>query len=437
MTPEIIKNTDKQTPMNNSYNLPNNGKKRIIIIGAGFAGLKLARNLADSPYQVVMIDKRNFHQFQPLFYQVATSGLEPSNISFPIRKVFHQHTNLHFRNTELLEIKADEKRIITKAGDLIYDKLIIATGVDTNYFGNANIEQHSIAMKSTAQAINLRNRILESFEAAILTEDRKEQAKQLSVVIVGGGPTGVELSGAIAELKNYVLPKDYPELDFSRMKIRLYEAAPRLLSVMSEKASDDAYKFLTKMGVEVHLNTKISDYDGENMTLEDGTAYKVQNFVWTAGVGGKRINGIPEQHYVRGNRLAVDRTNQINGLKDVYALGDIAYMQTEKYANGHPQVAQVAIQQAVLLSKNLKEDKNKLFEYNDKGSMATIGRNMAVVDLPSFTFSGGIAWFLWLLVHLMAIVGVKNRLFILINWAQGYFSRDQSLRVLIRPFKKK
>ncbi|TLX76911.1 NAD(P)/FAD-dependent oxidoreductase [Labilibacter sediminis] len=422
--------------MENSFNLPDNGKKRIVIIGAGFAGLKLARKLAKSPFQVVMIDKRNFHQFQPLFYQVATSGLEPSNISFPIRKVFHEHSNLHFRNTELLEVKAKEKIVVTKAGELSYDKLVIATGVNTNYFGNKNIEEHSISMKSTAEAINLRNRILESFENAILTDDKKEQAKQLSVVVVGGGPTGVELSGAIAELKNYVLPKDYPELDFSRMKIRLYEAAPRLLHVMSHKASDDAYKFLTKLGVEVHLNTMIKDYDGENMTLEDGTVFKVQNFVWTAGVGGKQINGIDKEFYTRGNRLVVDRNNQIEGLKDVYAIGDICSMNTEKWPNGHPQVAQVAIQQAVLLAKNFIQNTTKPYEYHDKGSMATIGRNMAVVDLPKLKFSGVIAWFLWLVVHLMAIVGVKNRLFIFINWAQGYFSRDHSLRVLIRPFKK-
>jgi NADH dehydrogenase len=423
--------------MKNSFNLPNNGKKRIVIIGAGFAGLKLARRLAKSSFQVVMIDKRNFHQFQPLFYQVATSGLEPSNISFPVRKVFHKHTNLHFRNTELLEVKADEKVVVTKAGEMNYDKLVIATGVTTNYFGNKNIEKNAISMKSTAEAIHLRNRILESFETAILTDYKKEQAKQLSVVIVGGGPTVVELSGAIAELKNYVLPKDYPELDFSRMNIRLYEAAPRLLNVMSEKASADAYQCLTKLGVEVHLNTKIQDYDGDNMTLEDGTIFKVQNLVWTAGVGGNRINGIPEKAYVRGNRLEVDRNNKISGLDEVYAIGDTALMATDKYPNGHPQVAQVAIQQAILLASNLIKNKAIEFEYKDKGSMATIGRNMAVVDLPGLKFSGVIAWFLWLVVHLMAIVGVKNRLFIFINWAQGYFSRDHSLRILIRPFRKK
>ncbi len=422
--------------MENSFNLPVNGKQRVIIIGAGFAGLKLARKLAKSSFQVVMIDKRNFHQFQPLFYQVATSGLEPSNISFPIRKVFQQHSNLHFRNTELIEVIPEENRIITKAGELSYNQLIIATGVNTNYFGNKNIERYAISMKSTAEAINLRNRILESFEAAILTDDKKEQAKQLSVVIVGGGPTGVELSGAIAELKNFVLPKDYPELDFSRMKIRLYEGSKRLLQGMSEKASADALKFLEKLGVEVHLNTIIKDYDGDNMSLEDGTVFKVQNLVWTAGVGGRKIKGISDDFYTRGNRIVVDRNNRIKGLKDIYAVGDIAYMETEKFPNGHPQVAQVAIQQAKLLAENLIKSKNEHFEYKDKGSMATIGRNMAVVDLPGLKFSGVIAWFMWLIVHLMAIVGVKNRLFIFINWAQGYFSRDQSLRVLIKPFRK-
>lgn len=423
--------------MENSFNLPDTGKERIVIIGGGFAGLKLARELTKSLFQVVMIDKRNFHQFQPLFYQVATAGLEPSNISFPIRKVFHRHTNLHFRNTELLEIRADRKKILTSAGELGYDKLVIATGVGTNYFGNKNIEDNAISMKSTAEAIYLRNRILESFETAILTDDKDEQTKQLSVVIVGGGPTGVELSGAIAEIKKYVLAKDYPELDFSRMKIRLYEAAPHLLNGMSEKASQDAYKFLIQLGVDVHLNTKISDYNGEDMILEDGTTYKVQNLVWTAGVGGQRLGGLPNDIYGRANRIIVDKTNKVKGLNDVFALGDTAVMSTERFPNGHPQVAQVAIQQAILLAANFIKGKQKEFEYKDKGSMATIGRNMAVVDLPRLKFSGVIAWFLWLLVHLMSIVGVKNRLFIFINWAQGYFSRDQSLRVLIRPFNKK
>lgn len=422
----------------NYYNLPNNGKKRIIIIGAGFAGLKLARKLAKSPFQIVVIDKRNFHQFQPLFYQVASSGIDPSSISFPIRKAFQHHPNLHFRNTELIEIDREQNQIITEVGAIPYDKLVIATGVNTNYFGNKNIENNSISMKSTAEAINLRNRILESFETAILTDDKERQTNLLSMAIVGGGPTGVELAGAIAELKNYVLPKDYPELDFSRMKIRLYEAGPRLLAGMNEASGIKAKQFLEELGVKVFLNTMIHDYDGTNITLADGTMVTSQNFIWTAGVSGSKIKGIPDNSYTRGNRIVVDRENKVKESTNIYAIGDISYMETPLYPNGHPQVAQVALQQAKVLYDNLtKPDKNQPFEYNDKGSMATIGRNMAVVDIKGFRFSGSFAWITWLFVHLMAIVGVKNRFFIFINWAQSYISRDQSLRILIKPFAVK
>ena len=421
--------------MENNFNLPKNGKERIVIVGGGFAGLKLARLLAASKYQVVLIDKRNFHQFQPLFYQVATSGIEPSSISFPIRKVFHKHANLHFRNTELLEVNAAESKVETTSGTIPYHYLVLATGVNTNYFGNTNIQEHSISMKSTAEAINLRNRILDSYESAILTEDKEQQAKLLSISVVGGGPTGVELSGAIAELKNYVLPKDYPELDFSKMKIRLYEAGPRLLNGMSEKSGKDALQFLKKLGVEVHLNTKINDYKNDIIELEDGTKVKSKNFIWTAGVSGRGIKGLAKEDYGRGNRIVVDRNNRLVNHKNIFALGDIALMQTELYPNGHPQVAQVAIQQGKLLAKNFVSQKWKEFEYKDKGSMATIGRNMAVCDLPGIRFSGKFAWMMWLFVHLMAIVGVKNRMFIFINWAQSYFMRDQSLRILIKPFK--
>ena len=419
-----------------NYNLPQNNRKRIIIVGAGFAGLKLARLLKGSQYQVVLIDKRNFHQFQPLFYQVATSGIEPSLISFPVRKTFQKHNNLHFRNVDLLTIDAENNQVETSVGIIKYDFLVLATGVRTNYFGNQNIQKYSIPMKSTAQAIYLRNRILESYENAILTENTEEQKKLLSFSIVGGGPTGVELSGAIAELKNSVLPKDYPELDFSKMHIRLYEASPRLLNGMSENSGNKALRFLEKLGVEVHLNTMISDYDGETITLQNKETLKSQNFIWTAGVSGRKIKGIADEAYGRANRILVDGTNKIKDYNNIYAIGDTAYMETEAFPNGHPQVAQVAIQQAVLLAKNFRSNNWKPFKYKDKGSMATIGRNMAVVDLPKVSFSGRFAWVLWLFVHLMSIVGVKNRFFIFINWAQSYFTRDQSLRILIKPFKR-
>lgn len=420
--------------MENNFNLPKNDKKRIVIIGAGFGGLKLARELAHSDFQIVMIDRVNFHQFQPLFYQVATSGIEPALISFPIRKIFHQHNNLHFRTAELQKINPTQKCITTNAGDLVYDFLVIATGVNTNYYGNTNIQQYSIPMKTTAEAIYLRNRILESFESAILTEDQEKQDELLSISVVGGGPTGVELSGALAELKNYILPKDYPELDFRKMKIRLYEASPRLLNGMSEKSSEDAKRFLEKLGVEVLLETRISDYNGETLSLDNGKKVKSKLLIWAAGVGGSLIEGLQKSDFARGNRLKVDRHNKLQNYNDVFAIGDIAFMETDKYPNGHPQVAQVAIQQAGLLAKYLKSGKAKLYEYIDKGSLATIGRNMAVADLPGIRISGRFAWLLWLFVHLMAIVGVKNRLFIFINWAQSYFSRNQSLRILIKPF---
>ncbi|MGD9992593.1 MAG: NAD(P)/FAD-dependent oxidoreductase [Salinivirgaceae bacterium] len=418
------------------FNLPENGKERIVIVGAGFAGLKLARSLAGSKYQVVLIDKNNFHQFQPLFYQVATSGIEPASISFPVRKIFQKHANLHFRNTALKQINVSTKQIDTTDGPLPYDYLVLATGVGNNYFGSASLEKHGLPMKSTAEAIYVRNRILESFEKAILTQDNAEQASLMSVVIVGGGPTGVELSGAIAEMKNNVLFKDYPELDFSLMQIQLYEAGPRLLNGMSEKAGADALKYLHRLGVQVFLNEKIENFDGETVSLGSGTVVSCRNLLWTAGVRGFTLPGLPESIYARGNRIKVDAFNQVEDAPRVFAIGDMAFQTEQNYTDGHPQVAQVAIQQAKNLAKNLKTGKWKAFSYRDKGSLATIGRNMAVADLPAVRLSGFVAWLLWLFVHLMSIVGVKNRVFIFINWAQSYLLRDQSLRVMIKPFRK-
>ncbi len=424
--------------MENNFNLPRNNKKRIIIIGAGFAGLKLARKLRGSAYQVVVIDKQNFHQFQPLFYQVASSGIEPSSISFPIRKIFQSYANLHFRQTELLSIDHEQQFVTTEAGIMNYDYLVLANGVNTNYFGSVNLEKYSLPMKSTSEAINLRNRILSSFEQANLTEDIKEHARLMSIVIVGGGPTGVELAGSIAEMRRYVLPKDYPELDFSHMKILLYEAGPRLLNGMSEKSGKKALEFLSCLGVEVHLNTRIEDYYGDKITLSDKSEQYVKNLIWTAGVSGKQIIGIDKELYTRGNRVLVDKFNRLKSLGNIFAVGDACLLEgDESYPNGHPQVAQVAIQQADNLARNLRTKRAwKSFSYTDKGSLATIGRNMAVADLPVIHFSGVFAWILWLFVHLMAIVGVKNRFFIFVNWAQSYFSRDQSLRILISPYQR-
>lgn len=424
--------------MRDTLNLPQNGKKRVIIIGAGFAGIQMAQLLKKSKFQVVLIDKRNFHQFQPLLYQVATSGIEPSSISFPIRRLFQSATNIHFRNAELIEIKQDENIISTSAGEVSYDYLILAQGVDSNYFGNKNIENNSLPMKSTAEALFLRNRILSAFERAILTDNKEEQTRLLSTVIVGGGPTGVELAGALAEMKKHILPKDYPELDNSLMKIRLYEGSPRLLNGMSEKSGTDAVAFLEKLGVEVHTNSIIEDYDGVELKLK-GQDDKIvcNNFIWAAGVQGKQIPGINNDQYGKGSRLRVNRDNKLIHTENIYAVGDACIMSTDLYPNGHPQVAQVAMQQAQLLAKNLKKSQSEMFEYNDRGSMATVGRHLAVCDLPKLRLSGTIAWILWLFIHLVSIIGIKNKILVFANWAQNYFYRDQSLRILILPFTKK
>ncbi|MDQ1772331.1 NAD(P)/FAD-dependent oxidoreductase [Labilibaculum sp. A4] len=426
--------------MDTIKHIPENGKTRIVIIGGGFAGLKLARKLVKTKYQVVLIDKNNFHQFQPLFYQVATSGLEPSSIAFPLRKIFQKRKNVHFRMAELLEVNPNVQKIYTSLGSLKYDHLVLATGVDTNYFGNKNIEEFGIPMKSVSEAIFLRNSILRNYEKALNESDPKKAANYMNIVLVGGGPTGVELAGALAEMKNEILPKDYPELDFSLMNVYLFEASDRLLSGMSEKASEKAKTYLEKLGVIVKTEARVADYDGLKISLADGEEFYSYALVWAAGVVANSIKGISEIAASRGGRLRVDMYNKVSGLNNVYALGDLALQKEGEYQNGHPQVAQVGLQQAAVLGKNLiniQQGKSmKPFHYKDRGSLATIGKNLAVADLPGIKTQGFLAWILWLFVHLMAIVGVKNRFFILINWVWNYWTSDQSLRVLIRPDKR-
>jgi len=420
-------------------NIPKAKFKRIIIIGGGFAGLKLARKLAGTKYQVVLIDRNNFHQFQPLFYQVATAGLEPSAISFPFRRVFQNKKNVHFRLATLQKVETDSKTIHTDIGSLNYDYLMICTGADTNYFGMKNIEQNSMGMKTTGEALTIRNTIIRNFEKALNSGDEITQESYLNVVIVGGGPTGVELAGAIAEMKKYVLPKDYPELDFDRMKIYLFEAAPRVLSAMSDSASENAQNYLQKLGVIVSTSTVVKDYDGNTVSITDRTIPS-KTLLWAAGVASKMIPGLPDDKYVKGGRILVDRFNHVEGIEGVFALGDAAYMEEESYPNGHPQVAQVALQQASTFIKNLElfeKKKNPApFTYKDLGSMATIGRNLAVADLPFMKFKGTIAWIIWLFVHLMSILGVKNRMIIFMNWAWNYLTFDQTLRLLLKPIPK-
>lgn len=418
-------------------NIPENGKKRLVIIGGGFAGLKLAKDLRKSDYQIVLIDKHNYHQFQPLYYQVATAGLEPSAISFPLRKTFHDQPHIHFRMASLQKVDPDSKTIYTDIGKLSYDLLVLAMGARTNYFGNENLRKHALSMKTVSEAIALRNTVISNFERALNKRDPEAVSRLLNIVIVGGGPTGVELAGAIAEMKKYILPKDYPEMDFSKMNIYLLEASDKVLNGYSEKSSQKAREYLLRLGVQVKLNTFVQDYDGRTVYLADGSTLSTETLIWAAGVKANSVPGLPPEVVGRGNRLKVDAFNRLVGFQDIFVLGDQAIMETEDYPLGHPQVATVAIQQANLLAKNLlrlqKGKAMKPFRYRNKGALATIGRNLAVADLPGFHLHGFFAWVLWLFVHLMEILGVKNKLIVFINWAWSYFTYDQSLRLLIRP----
>lgn len=418
-------------------NIPNTDKKRVVIVGNGFAGLKLMRKIGSDGFQIVVLDKNNFHQFQPLLYQVATAGLEPSAISFPIRKILQNEKDIHFRIAELTGIIAEKKEIITNIGYLKYDYLVLAIGANTNFFGQQNIEHHALSMKTASDAILIRNTILENFERALLETDQEKINEYLNIVLVGGGPTGVELAGALAEMKKYIFPKDYPELDLSKMRIVLFEASSGLLAGMSTESAERSLKYLNKLGVEVRLKTRVVDYNGSCLKLFDGNTISTKTVIWAAGVKANSVKGLSADVFGRGSRIKVDRFNRVINYKHIYALGDLCIMETPKYPNGHPQVAQVAIQQSIFLANNLhrlKSGKNvKEFEYADKGSMATIGRNLAVADLPFAKLKGFVAWVLWSFVHLFMIVGVKNRLSIFLNWSFNYFTYDQSLRLLIKP----
>jgi NADH dehydrogenase len=421
-----------------SVNIPETTKKRIVIIGAGFGGLKLAKKLVGSGYQVVLIDKNNYHQFQPLFYQVATSGIEPSSILFPLRKIFQKKQDFYIRIADVYSIDTEKKQLMTSLDVVWYDYLVIATGVKTNYFGMKNMETYSFPMKTISEAMALRNRILLNLEKAVTLFNHHEEEKEslLNIYVVGGGPTGVEVSGAIAEMKKFVLPKDYPDLDFNLMKITLVEGDPEVLGSMSENASKKALLYLQKMGVDVMLNTRVTDFDGEYISFADGTKIRTKLVIWAAGISGVVPPGIPEELIGRGRRIMVDDFNRVKGYEDVFAIGDIALMINDESPKGHPQVAQVAIQQGKNVARNFKalarNEKLKPFRYIDRGSMATIGRNRAVADLSFVRYGGFLAWMTWMFVHLMAILGVKNRLLIFINWMWNYITYDQSLRLILK-----
>jgi len=423
-------------------NIPQTSFPRVVIVGGGFAGLALAKGLEKKDIQVVLIDKHNYHTFQPLLYQVATGGLEPDSIAFPIRKLFNNLEYYHFRLAEVTNINPDKKEIETTIGNLEYDHLVIATGSKTNFFGNKNIEKHAMEMKSIPQSLNIRSLVLENFEEALLTSDFEERKALMNFVIVGGGPTGVELAGALAEMKKGILPKDYPDLDIRQMQINIIQGSNKLLDAMSDQASTKAEYFLTNLGVCVWKNLIVTNYDGQTVTTNSEEKFNAATVIWAAGVQGQLVDGLQTECIVeRANRVKVDAYNKVVGYKNVYAIGDIAAMITEENPRGHGMMAQPALQQGKLLAKNILAEMNgkplKKFVYNDKGSMATIGRNKAVVDLPKWRFQGFFAWFVWMFVHLFSLIGFRNRAIVFLNWVYNYVRFDRETRLIIRPFKNK
>ena len=413
-------------------------RDKIIVIGGGFAGLQFAKKLnGNRTKKLVMIDKVNHHMFQPLFYQVACGRIEPSNISFPFRKIFQRSKNIQFRMTEVKQIIPSENKIITEDHVFHYDKLVIATGCKTNFFGNQKMENLAFGMKNTQEAISIRNHVLLTFEKLIIEKSRSADGNW-NIVIVGSGPTGVELAGAFAEMKREILPRDYPRMNFDDLEIILVSSTEKPLAVMSEESQEKSEQYLKDLGVRFISNDRVTDYDGDRVYLSSGNIIPSNNVIWAAGVTGNIIEGLTENS-IKNNRYIVDRYNKIVGFDDIYAIGDIAYMETSKYPNGHPQVANVAINQGENLAKNfLKKSENEWqpYEYDDKGSMATIGKHRAVVDLPKFKFQGIFAWYFWMFLHLMLILSVRNKLAIFFNWMWSYINRDSSLRLIIIPNKK-
>ena len=422
-------------------NIPSSGiKKRVVVIGAGFGGLTLVKKLAKkNKYQILLIDKNNFHQFQPLFYQVGMSGLEPSSICFPIRKIIQKKHDVFLRVAKVEEVNLQSQTLITDIGLVSYDYLVIAAGARTNYYGNQALEENTLSLKSISDSIYLRNRLLHDYEQALERRDFEDRQGLIDIVIVGGGPTGVELAGALAELKKYILPKEYRELDYKEVDIYLIQSSNCLLKGMSSKSSRKAERFLRSLGVIIKLNTRVTDFDGEYVHTQNGEKIKARKVIWAAGICGNILKGIPEAAIGWGGRIKTDGYHQVEGVQNVFAIGDIAYTETDpEYTQGHPQVAQPAIQMGKHLANYLVKDQDqkriKPFRYKDKGSLATIGRNKAVCDLPyGLTMTGFFAWIIWLGVHLFALIGVKNKLFVMLNWIWNYLTYDQSLRLIIKP----
>ncbi|MBX7052434.1 MAG: NAD(P)/FAD-dependent oxidoreductase [Flavobacteriales bacterium] len=420
-------------------NIPSAKNQRVVIIGGGFGGLNLAKGLRNKGFQVVLLDRHNYHAFQPLFYQVATAGLEPGSIAYPFRKIFSKYSDYYFRMANVLRIDTSARTVNTDIGTLPYDYLVIATGATTNFFGNKQLEQLCMPMKSISEALDIRSLMLQNLEKALLTNNADDKDSLMGIVIVGGGPTGVELAGALAELKKDILPKDYPDLDMRVMDIHLLDSNDRLLKAMSEKTSAKAQEALLSMGVDIRLGTRVTDYDGKEITTKSGEKLRAAMVIWAAGVKAAYPDGLPTESTSSG-RILVDAFNRVKGLDQVFAIGDCAAMISEENPLGHPMMAQPALQQGALLADNLDRFRNGqqpvAFHYKNLGAMATIGRNKAVTELPGFNLYGWIAWVAWLFVHVAKLIGFRNKIVVMISWAQNYLSHSRDLRLIIRPFKR-
>ena len=426
-----------------AFNLPKTDKKRVVIVGGGFGGLKLANKLRNSDFQVVLVDRNNYHQFPPLIYQIASAGIEPSSISFPFRKIFQKRSNFFFRMAEVRSVFPEQNILQTSIGKVRYDYLVLAAGTTTNFFGNKNVEENAIPMKNVSEAMGLRNALLENFERALTCASETERQELLNVVIVGGGATGVEVAGALSEMKNHVLPKDYPDMPSSLMNIYLIEAGTRLLPAMSEQTSQHVLNYLRKMGVNVLLNKMVTDYDHHRVILKDGSQIATRTFIWVSGVAAEKITNLDGEHLGRGARIIVDEHNRVKGFDNIFSIGDQCIMPEgdPNYPGGHPQLAQVAIQQGKLLARNLKAQEKgkslKSFRYRNLGAMATVGRNRAVAEFSTMKMAGFWAWIMWLVVHLRSILGIRNKSIVLFNWVWNYFSYAQSLRFIVYARKAK
>ena len=416
-----------------------NQKPKVVIVGAGFGGISMAKYFKNKPVDVLLIDQNNFHNFQPLMYQIATGGLEPYSIAYPVRRIFRNYKNVRCRMAFVESVVVSEKKLKTSIGDIFYDYLIVATGSKTNYFNFEPIKDKLLTLKSIPDALNIRSFLFQNLEKA-LSNETQDLPEVLNIAIVGGGPAGIELAGALAEMKRYVIPKDFPELDTSKMNIHLYEAGEDLLGAMSQEASDKALEYLEGLGVHVFLNTRVSGYDGTALLLPDNTKFYTDTVIWTAGVKGAPIDGIPSEAIIGGNRISVDAYNSVVGTENVFAIGDVAACLNDENPRGLPMLAPVAQQQGKHLAKNIVTHLNgkpmKPFRYFDKGTMATIGRRKAVVDLPKWKFQGTFAWMVWMFIHIMSLVGFRNKVVALLGWMLSYFTYDKPLGLIIRRFTK-